>query len=175
MKCAFIASFYGPYYSNFVAAMISFDKKMKSEGNTVFYILPKEAENFEWMSTFKKQNSDIYFLEYKPYSFNNLLALKKIFKEENVDLAKELGIRKDIVSSDLKRLSLSPISMTDYCRKVELKDKALSNIEVYKEYYFDAEKPLNFIDLGKKLGICRVTVGKQIKFLEENYGYKKNK
>ena len=89
------------------------------------------------------------------------------------DLAKELGIRKDIVSSDLKRLSLSPISMTDYCRKVELKDKALSNIEVYKEYYFDAEKPLNFIDLGKKLGICRVTVGKQIKFLEENYGYKK--
>lgn len=86
MKCAFIASFYGPYYSNFVAAMISFDKKMKSEGNTVFYILPKEAENFEWMSTFKKQNSDIYFLEYKPYSFNNLLALKKIFKEENVDL-----------------------------------------------------------------------------------------
>ena len=45
MKCAFIASFYGPYYSNFVASMISFDKKMKSEGDTVLYILPKETEN----------------------------------------------------------------------------------------------------------------------------------
>lgn len=86
MKCAFIASFYGPYYSNFVASMISFDKKMKSEGDTVLYILPKETENFEWMPTFKKQNNNIYFLDYKPYSFNNLFALKKIFKEENVDL-----------------------------------------------------------------------------------------
>ena len=86
MKCAFIASFYGPYYSNFVASMISFDKKMQSEGNKVFYILPKETENFEWMKIFKKQNSNIYFLDYKPYSLNNLFALRKIFKKENIDL-----------------------------------------------------------------------------------------
>lgn len=86
MKCAFIASFYGPYYSNFVAAMIAFDERMKQEGHSVFYILPKETEFFEWMDAFKKQNDNIYFLDYKPYSFNNLFALKKIFKKENVDL-----------------------------------------------------------------------------------------
>lgn len=86
MKCAFIASFYGPYYSNFVAAMIAFDKKMKQEGHSVFYILPEETENFEWMPILKEQNDNIYFLEYKPYSFNNFFALKKIFRKEKVDL-----------------------------------------------------------------------------------------
>lgn len=86
MKCAFIASFYGPYYSNFVASMIAFDIKMKQEGHSVFYILPKEAEFFEWMTDFKKQNSNIYFIKYNPYSFNNLLTLRKVFKTEKVDI-----------------------------------------------------------------------------------------
>ncbi len=86
IRCAVIASFYGPYYSNFVAAMIAFDVKMKQEGHSVLYILPKETESFEWMEVFKKQNDNIYFLEYKPYSLNNFFALKKIFKKEKVNL-----------------------------------------------------------------------------------------
>ena len=86
MKCAFIASFYGPYYSNFVASMIAFDKKMKHEGNSVFYVLPKETESFAWMEAFKKQNDNIYFLEYKPHSIKNIISLRKIFKKENTNI-----------------------------------------------------------------------------------------
>ncbi len=86
MKCAFIASFYGPYYSNFVASMIAFDKRMKQEGHFVFYILPKETKSFEWMEILKKQNDNIYFLDYKPYSLNNFISLRKILKKENTDI-----------------------------------------------------------------------------------------
>ena len=86
MKCAFVASFYGPYYSNFVASMIAFDERMRQEEHSVFYILPKETESFEWMETFKKQNDNIYFLDYKPYSLNNFFALKRIFNSEKVDI-----------------------------------------------------------------------------------------
>lgn len=86
MKCAFIASFYGPYYSNFVASMIAFDKKMQSEGHSIIYVLPKETESFKWIKILKKQNNKIYFLNYKPYSFDNLFALKRIFNSEEVDL-----------------------------------------------------------------------------------------
>ncbi len=86
INCAVVSSYFGPYYSNFVASMIAFDKKMKKEGHTVFYILPKETEKFEWIDTLKKQNNNIYFLEYKPYSINNYFNLRRIFKRERADL-----------------------------------------------------------------------------------------
>ena len=86
IRCAFVASFYGPYYSSFVAAMVSFDKMMQGKGQDVIYILPKETQNFDWIKVFQKQNNKIYFINYKPYSFNNLKSLRKIFKAEKINL-----------------------------------------------------------------------------------------
>ena len=86
MKCAFIASYYGPYYSNFVASMIALEKKMQENGDSVFYIFPEETRNFGWINMLKEYNSNIYFLNYNPHSLQNVMALKYIFKKENVDI-----------------------------------------------------------------------------------------
>lgn len=86
ISCAFIASFYGPYYSNFVASMIAFEKEMQKLNNKVIYIFPQEVEKFEWIKLLNKENKSIYFLPYKPYSLSNILAIRKIFKQENINL-----------------------------------------------------------------------------------------
>lgn len=86
MKCIFISTYYGSYPGNFVPSMIAFDKKMKSEGNSIVYIFPKETKVFGWMTDFKNQNNQIYFLDYRPYSLNNFFAFRKIFKKEKIDL-----------------------------------------------------------------------------------------
>ena len=72
ISCAFIASYYGPYYSNFVASMIAFEKEMQKLNNKVIYIFPQEVEKFEWIELLKKENKSIYFVPYKPKSLGNI-------------------------------------------------------------------------------------------------------
>lgn len=86
MKCAFVASYYGPYYGNFIASVIAFEKIMQKNGHSVFYIFPQETKEFGWVNILKEYNSNIYFLNYDPYSFNNVRALRKIFKGEKADI-----------------------------------------------------------------------------------------
>ena len=86
INCAWIASYYGPYYSNFVCSMLSFEEEMKKRGNKTIYILPAEAENFSWIELFKKENATIYFIPYKPHSLSNVIQLRKIFKKEKINL-----------------------------------------------------------------------------------------
>lgn len=86
MKCAFVASYYGPYYSNFVASVLAFEKKMQENGHSVFYVFPKEVEKFEWVELLRKYNNDIYFLEYAPHRISNVLSFRKIFKKEKADI-----------------------------------------------------------------------------------------
>ena len=86
MKCALVASYYGPYYSNFVASMLAFHDGMTKNGHEVFYVLPREAESFEWLPLLKKKTKRIYFIEYHGFAWKDICSLRKIFKFENVDL-----------------------------------------------------------------------------------------
>ena len=81
IRCAFVASYYGPYYSNFVASLYAFNEKMLSNDHHVVYIFPKEVEQFEWVNKLCETNK-VYYLDYAPRSFNNLKGLRKIFKKE---------------------------------------------------------------------------------------------
>ena len=86
MNCAFVASYFGPYYSNFVASMLAFHDGMRAKGHDVCYVLPKEAESFEWIGLLKNKASKIYYLKYEGTSLNNIFALRRIFRIENIDL-----------------------------------------------------------------------------------------
>lgn len=86
IRCAFVASYYGPYYSNFVASMISFQKKMKERNYSVIFVLPEEVREFKWISLLGEQNTKVYFLEYKPYSIGNVMSFRKIFREERINI-----------------------------------------------------------------------------------------
>ena len=85
IRCAFVASYYGPYYSNFVAALYAFNAKMLQNDNDVIYVFPQEVKDFEWVKDLEKSNK-IYYLNYNPHSLNNLRALRKIFKNEKINL-----------------------------------------------------------------------------------------
>ena len=86
MKCAFVASYYGPYYSNFIASMLAFHDGMTTNGHEVCYVFPKEAESFEWLPLLKKRTNKIYFIGYHGLAWKDICSLRKIFKLENVDL-----------------------------------------------------------------------------------------
>lgn len=85
IRCAVVASYYGPYYSNFVASLYEFNKLMLENNNEVIYVFPKEVADFEWINELERTNK-IYYLEYAPKSFNNLKSLRKIFKSEKINL-----------------------------------------------------------------------------------------
>ncbi len=85
IRCAVVASYYGPYYSNFVASLYAFNEMMIGNNNYVVYVFPKEVEQFEWVEKLQETNK-IYYLDYNPYSFNNFKALRKIFKNEKINL-----------------------------------------------------------------------------------------
>lgn len=86
IKCGFISSFDGPYYSNFVASIISLEKNMQQQGIETVYIFPLKDKDFEWMDSLRELTEKIYFLDYKPKSLDNFIQVRKIFKKEKVNL-----------------------------------------------------------------------------------------
>jgi len=86
IKCGFISSFDGPYYSNFVASIISLEKNMQQRGIETVYIFPSKDKDFEWMNSLRELTDKIYFLEYKPKSLSNFVKVREIFKKEKVNL-----------------------------------------------------------------------------------------
>lgn len=85
IKCGFVSSFNGPYYSNFVASIISLEKNMQEQGIETVYIFPKEDESFDWIHKLEELTDKIYFIDYNPHSFGNLKEIRKIFKREKVN------------------------------------------------------------------------------------------
>ncbi len=86
INCAVVSSYFGPYYSNFVASLVAFQDMMLKDKNKVVFIFPKEVENFSWIKLLEEQNTKIYYIEYNPNSFNNFKQLRKIFKQEKINL-----------------------------------------------------------------------------------------
>lgn len=86
IKCAFIASYYGPYFGNFVASMLAFDKEMKRRGHSVVYILPEETRKFSWADKLLEENRKVYFIPYKPNTIGDIVRIHHIFALEQVTL-----------------------------------------------------------------------------------------
>lgn len=86
IRCAFVSTFMGPYYSNYVASVIACEKAMQEKGCYSVYVYPREVESFDWVKSLREVNDRIYFLDYKPRSVSNFRALKKIFKDEKINL-----------------------------------------------------------------------------------------
>lgn len=86
VRCAFISSYMGPYYGNYVASVIACEKKMQGKGWYSVYVFPKDVEHYEWVEKLREVTDRLYFLEYRPFSISNILALRKIFKKEKINL-----------------------------------------------------------------------------------------
>lgn len=86
IRCAFVATYFGPYYSNFVASVLAFEDEMQAKGNKVLYVFPAEAEAFEWITMLQHKNSNVFFLTYRPHSWSNYSFFKRFFKQYSINL-----------------------------------------------------------------------------------------
>lgn len=86
IRCAFIASYYGPYYSNYVASMLALEIAFKAKEYYSIYILPVEVQNFEWIKMLYELTDKVFFIKYKPYSIENIYAIRKILKDNSINL-----------------------------------------------------------------------------------------
>lgn len=86
IRCAFVSSYMGPYYSNYVASVISFERAMQRKGYFSVYVFPKDVENYAWVDKLRAVNDKLFFMDYRPHSVNNFRELRRIIKENNINL-----------------------------------------------------------------------------------------
>ncbi len=84
--CGFTISFNGPYYSNFVASIISLEKNLKSRGIKTVYVFPSEVKEFGWIYYLENLTDKIYYIDYAPHSIKNFVQIRKILKKERVNI-----------------------------------------------------------------------------------------
>ena len=84
MNIALLASYAAPYPGNFVSSVRLLNEKVKAKGGKIVFVFPQEVKERGWISQFKDEK--VYFLPYAPYSFLTIKALRKIFKDEKIDV-----------------------------------------------------------------------------------------
>ena len=147
IKCGFVMSFNGPYYSNFVSSIFSLEENMKKQGIETVYIFPSEDKEFEWMLKFKELTDKIYFVDYAPRTLGNFLEIKRILKCEKVNLIYSRMSGWDFVAR-FAFPSLPVIWHMDFRVNVEDKKRRLLNyikfrfIGFGKTYHIAASKPV---------------------------------
>ena len=76
MNCIFVASYFGPYYSNFVASVLAFHDCMVNRGHEMSYVFPKEVEGFEWIANLLSKSKKVYFIPYRGNSLKDVFTLR---------------------------------------------------------------------------------------------------
>lgn len=91
------------------------------------------------------------------------------FKSE---IARDLGIRRDIVCEDLKYMGIESITQKEFYDTfgTSLQQRAIERESFYKENYFYADNPLSLNDMAEILGDFKQTIHKEIQFLATKYG-----
>lgn len=86
IRCATIASYMGPYAANYIHSTLFLDQKVRNSGGEMIHIFPEEVKNMDWIKLFKQINAKVYFVKYKPYSLANIITLRKLFKQEKINI-----------------------------------------------------------------------------------------
>jgi len=81
-----VASYGGPYSGNFIPSLIAYDKVIKQMGFRTVYIFPDFVEKYAWVETMKNISDSVYFIPYKPYSYDNVRRIRSICKTEHAIL-----------------------------------------------------------------------------------------
>lgn len=90
-----------------------------------------------------------------------------------IDFEKEFGISAKEVKSDFEILGYKPITYVEDAIN-KRKEKLLGRLEFYKKYYINADFPLTMEEMGKKLGVTKQTVSRDLQYIREYFGvYKK--
>ena len=105
----------------------------------------------------RRINYENYFNElgYKPY--------KSVVSEY-------FGYSMKTVSEDFDRMGITNKDLSRENYRIEIEKTAISRLEDYKKYYFEADKNRNMSEVAKNMGLSRPTVLRDITYLKELYG-----
>ena len=81
-----VASYGGPYGGNFIPSLIAYDEIVKKLGFRTVYVFPDHIKDYDWVKTMNQTADKLYFIPYKPYSFDNIRRIRKICKDEEAAL-----------------------------------------------------------------------------------------
>lgn len=113
-----------------------------------------------------KEDLDFFNISYK-FVENEVIEDNKI-EEIDSDFKEELIEDKETIVLDNGYELKGKIEKKKY-------NAAISHLDFFKEQFFEAEKPLSFLQMGKLLNLNRKTVARYIKLLKDIYGFERNK
>lgn len=85
-RCLLISSFMAEYKGGYINAIIKLIEKMHKNGDEIVFIFPKAKSEAAWIEEIRQSGCKVYFLEYRPYSLNNIMFIRRIVKKENINL-----------------------------------------------------------------------------------------
>lgn len=86
IRCATIATYMGPYAANYIHSALYLDQRVRGSGGHMIHVFPAAVRQMEWLRLFEKINAKVYFVEYDPYSLDNIMGLRKIFRVEKINV-----------------------------------------------------------------------------------------
>ena len=98
IRCLIVSSYFGPYAGNFISSLISLHREMKSRGHVVLFVFPRATEKFEWVKIIKKDTEKVFFIDFMPRSRQNIKAIGKLIKNQQIDIILSRMSGWDIVS-----------------------------------------------------------------------------
>ena len=84
MNCLLLASYAAPYAGNFIPSVLLLSKSMRARGHRLIFVFPKEAQEKPWAELMRDEK--VYYIDYRPYSPSTVSVLKKIIKDESIDI-----------------------------------------------------------------------------------------
>ena len=85
MKYLFICSYSAPYKGNFIKSMEKLEKRLVKNGDVVIYAFPEDTKSQKWCEEIE-QRTKVYFLPKSRFKIKTYLDIKKIYKQENINI-----------------------------------------------------------------------------------------
>ncbi|MCQ2479412.1 MAG: glycosyltransferase family 4 protein [Clostridia bacterium] len=85
-RCLLVSSFMAEYKGCYINNLIVLINKFHANGDEITLIFPKAKSRASWLGELTALGCKVYLLEYKPYSLDNIKFIRKIVKEEKINL-----------------------------------------------------------------------------------------
>ncbi len=85
-RCLLVSSFMAMYKGGYINSIIRLVEKMHANGDEIVFIFPKGEQRVPWLDEIESMGCKVYLLEYKPYSLDNIKFIRKVVKDENINL-----------------------------------------------------------------------------------------
>ena len=130
-RCLIVSSLMAEHKTNYVYNMLALIKKFHANGDELVFMFPKAKTNAEWVDEIRQEGCKVYFLDYNPYSLNNVKFIKKIIKDENINI-----VQSDYTGWDITVKLAKPFIPTIWYERMRVNDKdtvkKLENLIKYK-------------------------------------------